>query len=65
MPDIDIKDSRKRFENKSVQDPLPELSTEEWLASCSAPLGMNDAGELFDLEPMLQRELHSVKGTNF
>ena len=60
-----IEDSRKRFENKSVQDPVPELVTEEWLARCSAPLGMNDAGEFFDLEPLLQSEMLSVKDANF
>ena len=60
-----IEDSRKRFENKSVQKPAPELITKDWLARCSAPLGMNDAGELFDLEPLLESEMHSVKDANF
>ena len=60
-----IEDSRKRFENKSVQDPVPELITEEWLARCSAPLGMNAAGELFGLEPLLQSEMRTVKGAGF
>ena len=60
-----IEDSRKRFENKSVQDPVPELVTEEWLGRCSAPLGMTDSGEFFDPEPLLQSEMHSVKDANF
>lgn len=60
-----IEDSRKRFENKSVQEPVPELVTEAWLARCSSPLGMNDAGEFFDLEPLLQSEMHSVKNAGF
>ena len=60
-----IEDSRKRFENKSVQDPVPELVTEEWLGRCSAPLGMTDSGEFFDLEPLLQSEMRSVKDANF
>lgn len=60
-----IEDSRKRFENKSVQDPVPELVTEEWLDRCSAPLGMNETGEFFDLEPLLQSEMHYVKDANF
>lgn len=60
-----IEDSRKRFENKSVQEPVPELITEDWLARCAAPLGMNDAGELFDLDPLLESEMHAVKDANF
>ena len=60
-----IEDSRKRFEDKSVQEPVPELIKENWLDRCSAPLGMSDAGELFDLDPLLQSEMHSVKDTNF
>lgn len=65
LEDQIIEDSRKRFENKSVQEPVPELSTKEWLDRCSAPLGMNDAGELFDLDPLLQSEMHSVKDAGF
>ena len=65
LEDQIIEDSRQRFEKKSVQNPVPELVTEEWLDRCSAPLGMSDAGELFDLEPILQSELYSVKGVNF
>lgn len=60
-----IEESRKRFENKSFQDPVPELTTEDWFARCAAPLGMNDKGELFDLNPLLQSEMHAVKDANF
>ena len=60
-----IKDSRERFENKSVQDPVPELITKEWLARCSSPLGMTDSGVFFDLEPLLQSEMHSVTDSSF
>lgn len=60
-----IEDSRKRFENKSVQDPVPELTTEDWLARCRSPLGMNDNGDFFDLTPTLRSELRPVKGAGF
>ena len=60
-----IKDSRERFENKSVQNPIPELITKEWLARCSSPLGMTDSGVFFDLEPLLQSEMHSVTDSSF
>ena len=29
---------------------FPELATEEWLARCSSPLGMDDEGNLFPIE---------------
>ena len=45
-----IQKSRQRFENKSVQDPAPELATKEWLSRCASPIGMDDHGNLFPLE---------------
>ena len=42
--------SRQRFEAKSMMDPIPELTSEGWLRRCSRPLGMDDQGNLFDLE---------------
>lgn len=60
-----IEDSRKRFEKKSMLPPVPELATPEWLERCSFPIGISDAGEVIDLEPVLQNELQSVNGENF
>ncbi len=45
-----IDDSRKRFENKCNLNPIPELTTKDWLKRCSFPLGMDDNGNLFELE---------------
>ena len=45
-----IQTSRQRFENKSVQPPVPELATREWLDRCVFPIGMDDHGNLFPLE---------------
>ena len=45
-----VEDCRKRFENKSVQEPIPELATKDWLKRCSFPLGMAEQGELFDVD---------------
>lgn len=42
--------SRQRFETKSVMDPVPELTTKMWLDRCASPLGMDDHGNLFNLE---------------
>ena len=65
LEDQIIEDSRKRFENKSVQDPVPELAKENWLARCASPLGMSDDGAFFDLDPNLLSELRQVKDTGF
>ena len=65
LEDQIIEDSRKRFENKSVQDPVPELAKKDWLARCASPLGMSDDGAFFDLDPNLLSELRPVKDTGF
>ena len=45
-----IEDCRQRFENKCNEEPVPELTTTDWLARCSMPLGMDEEGKLFSLE---------------
>lgn len=60
-----IKDTRNRFENKCELEVIPELETDEWLARCSAPLGMDDEGNLFDLEVCLNSRLRNIGDTNF
>lgn len=41
-----IADCRKRFEYKSQLEPIPELCTDDWLARCAWPLGMNGFGKI-------------------
>ena len=41
-----IADCRKRFEFKSQQEPIPELITDDWLARCAWPLGMDGFGKI-------------------
>lgn len=43
-----IADCRKRFEFKSQQKPIPELSTNDWLARCSWPLGKDGFGNIIN-----------------
>ena len=40
----------ERFENKCEMPPVAELTTQEWLARCAFPIGMNDNGTLWELE---------------
>lgn len=60
-----IRETRQRFENKCEQEVIPELATDEWLDRCSAPLGMNDNGDLFDLNINLERCFRKIGETNF
>lgn len=60
-----VKDTRKRFENKCEQEVVPELATNEWIDRCSAPLGMDDDGNLFDLDVLLDRRFRKVGETDF
>lgn len=60
-----IKDSRKRFENKCDEAVIPELATQEWIDRCSAPLGMDEKGNLFDVNINLERRLSKIGETDF
>ena len=40
----------ERFKAKSEAQPVPELTTKEWLDRCAFPLGMNDDGSFWPLE---------------
>ena len=50
MIDQLIETSRKRFQIKAFSEPVPELCEPEWIERCSAPLGMDEAGNLFPLK---------------
>ncbi len=55
-----IEDSRKRFENKCVQEVVPELDTEEWRDRCRNPIGMDIDGHLFDIDEQVRHENDAV-----
>ena len=60
-----VEDCRKRFEQKSIMEPIFELAKDDWLARCALPLGMNEDGILFDLKPSLKEELRPIEGSGF
>ncbi len=41
-----IAECRRRFENKSQQKPVPELTTKDWRDRCEWPLGMDGSGTI-------------------
>lgn len=47
-----ITDCRARFENKSQKEPVPELTTKEWLERCEWPLGMDGSGKIENHLPL-------------
>ncbi len=40
----------ERFKNKCEADAVPELTSNNWLERCSFPIGMDEDGNLFDVE---------------
>jgi hypothetical protein len=51
--DLDEKllhESAERMKARLQQDPIPEVTSEEWLDRCKLPVGMSDAGEWFPLD---------------
>ncbi|MDR1856589.1 MAG: hypothetical protein LBR22_05455 [Desulfovibrio sp.] len=40
----------ERFEAKCDMPPIPELATQDWLARCAFPIGMDDLGNLYALD---------------
>ena len=44
-----VADCRKRFEDKCLLEPIPELAKRDWLDRCVFPLGMSDEGDFFKI----------------
>ena len=40
----------ERFKNKCEEEPITELAKEDWLDRCSFPIGMDEDGNIFDVE---------------
>lgn len=57
--------SRKNFQEVCESEPIPELSTNEWLKRCSEPLGMDRDGNYFDLNVNLSMHLCKIGKMNF
>ncbi|WP_036729214.1 DUF2314 domain-containing protein [Peptoniphilus mikwangii] len=60
-----IKASRKRFENKAFSIVPHELASKNWLDRCCLPLGMNEDGDLFDIEIRLEDQKRKFTGASF
>ncbi len=60
-----IEQGRARFEEALKSDPIPELQSQDWREICQYPIGINEDGEFFDLEPPLERFMFRVGDTGF
>ncbi len=60
-----IEECHKRFENECEQKVVPQIASKEWIERCSAPLGMDEKGNLFDLNILLKFELRKISTANF
>ena len=45
-----IENCIERFRNKCELDAVPELARNDWLERCSFPIGMDEDGNLFDVD---------------
>jgi hypothetical protein len=50
IDDSIVDSSIERFKEKCFKDPVPELSTKDWLERCQFPIGMDESGNLFAVE---------------
>lgn len=51
--DIDsdiVSSSIERFKDKCFKEPVPELSTKDWLDRCEFPVGIDESGNCFAVE---------------
>jgi hypothetical protein len=51
--DIDsdiVSSSIERFKDKSFKEPVPELSSKDWLDRCEFPVGIDESGNCFVVE---------------
>ncbi len=49
--DVNItSDAIERFKDKCLKEPIPDLSSNDWLERCQFPIGMNENGNWFSVE---------------
>ncbi len=65
MPGLNVEDIRARFRTRCQQEPIPELTTGQWLERCADPVGLGPAGELYTPDPMPAEAVWLVGETGF
>lgn len=65
MPGLTVKDIRGQFEMHCAQEPIRELTTDEWLGRCSDPIGMDPKGWFYPLDPLPTEVLWRIGDTGF
>ena len=60
-----VLDLREKFKQALLKEEIPELSSEEWLKRCAKPLGLNEAGQLIDVNRHIEEFLKPIKDANF
>ena len=60
-----VADSRDRFASKAHAEPIPEVTSPEWLDRCGFAPGLDIKGELFPNEIPIASQMQKVKDASF
>ena len=60
-----VADSRERFASKAHAEPIPEVTSQEWLDRCGFAPGLDIKGELFPNEIPIASQMQKVKEASF
>ena len=65
LPGNLVDDCRSRFLNKAFGEPIPELTSEDWMERCGFPIGVDMKGKLFSNEVPIAQQMRPVKEASF
>ena len=65
LPGNLVDDCRSRFLNKAFGEPIPEVTSEDWLERCGFPIGVDMKGKLFSNEIPITQQMRPVKEASF
>ena len=65
LPGNLVDDCRSRFLNKAFGEPIPELTSEDWMERCGFPIGVDMKGKLFSNEIPIAQQMRPVKEASF
>lgn len=65
LPGNLVDDCRSRFLNKAFGEPIPEVTSEDWMERCGFPIGVDMKGKLFSNEIPIAKQMRPVKEASF
>ena len=65
LPGNLVDDCRSRFLNKAFGEPIPEVTSDDWMERCGFPIGVDMEGKLFSNEIPIAQQMRPVKEASF